>query len=78
MDRYHRRYPVYGWDHNRGYGTPGHRAAIAEHGPSPIHRLSFKGLKMYGEDPQKYVALYGRGPRDGAGAGGAGAEEERP
>jgi ribonuclease HII len=44
MDRYHRRFPVYGFDHNRGYGTPEHRAAIREHGPSPIHRYSFKGL----------------------------------
>jgi ribonuclease HII len=44
MDRYHRRFPVYGFDRNRGYGTPEHRAAIREHGPSPIHRYSFKGL----------------------------------
>jgi len=44
MDRYHRRYPVYGFDHNRGYGTQEHRDAIREHGPSPIHRFSFKGL----------------------------------
>jgi ribonuclease HII len=44
MDRYHRRFPVYGFDHNRGYGTREHRDAIREHGPSPIHRFSFKGL----------------------------------
>lgn len=45
MDRYHRRFPMYGFDRNRGYGTEGHRAAIREHGPSPIHRYSFKGLR---------------------------------
>jgi ribonuclease HII len=45
MDRYHRRFPVYGFDHNRGYGTPEHRDAIREYGPSPIHRFSFKGLR---------------------------------
>jgi ribonuclease HII len=45
MDRYHRRFPVYGFDHNRGYGTREHRDAIREHGPSPIHRYSFKGLR---------------------------------
>jgi ribonuclease HII len=61
MDRYHRRFPLYGFDQNRGYGTSGHRAAIAEYGPTPIHRLSFKGLKMYAEDPGRYVGLYGRG-----------------
>lgn len=44
MDRYHRRFPAYGFDHNRGYGTEEHREAIRRHGPSPIHRYSFKGL----------------------------------
>jgi ribonuclease HII len=45
MDRYHRRFPMYGFDHNRGYGTQEHRDAIRRHGPSPIHRYSFKGLR---------------------------------
>jgi len=44
MDRYHRRFPAYGFDRNRGYGTKEHRDAIREHGPSPIHRFSFRGL----------------------------------
>ncbi len=44
MDRYHRRFPAYGFDRNRGYGTKEHRDAIRAHGPSPIHRFSFKGL----------------------------------
>jgi ribonuclease HII len=60
MERYHRRFPQYGFDQNRGYGTAGHRAVIAAIGPSPIHRLSFKGLKMYAENPGKYIGLYGR------------------
>ncbi|HEY5468254.1 MAG TPA: ribonuclease HII [Coriobacteriia bacterium] len=33
--------PGYGFDINFGYGTPEHMAAIAELGPSPLHRLSF-------------------------------------
>jgi ribonuclease HII len=45
MDRYHRRFPQYGFDHNRGYGTEEHRQALRRHGPSPIHRYSFKGLR---------------------------------
>ncbi|HYG73160.1 MAG TPA: ribonuclease HII [Actinomycetota bacterium] len=45
MDRYHRRFPMYGFDTNRGYGTDAHRDAIRAHGPSPIHRYSFKGLR---------------------------------
>ena len=38
MDRYHRRFPDYGFDHNRGYGTDEHRDALRRFGPSPIHR----------------------------------------
>jgi ribonuclease HII len=60
MERYHRRYPQYGFDRHRGYGTPTHRAAIARFGPSPIHRLSFKGLTLYRDDPDFYRALYSR------------------
>jgi ribonuclease HII len=44
MDSYHRRFPSYGFDHNRGYGTAEHRDAIRRFGPTPIHRFSFKGL----------------------------------
>jgi ribonuclease HII len=71
MDRYHRRYPQYGFRVNRGYGTPGHRAAIARYGPSPIHRMSFRGLKLWAEDAAAYWALYAdlertEGPEDAA------------
>jgi ribonuclease HII len=44
MDRYHRRFPDYGFDRHRGYGTAGHFEALARLGPSPIHRLSFRGV----------------------------------
>ena len=35
------RYPEYGFEKHKGYGTAAHYAAIRAHGPSPIHRLSF-------------------------------------
>jgi len=35
-----RRYPGYGWETNKGYGTQGHRSA-----PTPHHRLSFGGVQ---------------------------------
>lgn len=35
-------YPSFGWDINKGYATASHRQAIAEHGPSPLHRLSWR------------------------------------
>ena len=41
MDRLHRRYPAFGFDHNRGYGTPEHLEVLERLGPTPIHRLSF-------------------------------------
>ena len=34
-------YPAYGWERNKGYPTADHRAAIAAHGTTPLHRLSF-------------------------------------
>lgn len=44
MNQLHREYPVYDWDHNKGYPTKKHRAAIAEHGISPYHRKSYNLL----------------------------------
>jgi ribonuclease HII len=44
MRRLHTLYPAYAWDINKGYPTKAHRAAIAAHGSSPYHRLSFRLL----------------------------------
>lgn len=44
MEALHEEYPLYGWDHNKGYPTPKHRAAIAQHGTTPYHRRSFNLL----------------------------------
>lgn len=35
------RYGAYEWAHNKGYGSAVHRTAIAEHGPTPLHRVSW-------------------------------------
>jgi ribonuclease HII len=40
-----RLYPEYGFDRHKGYGTKQHQAALAEYGPCPLHRLSFKPLR---------------------------------
>lgn len=40
-------YPAYGFAKHKGYGTVDHRAMIARHGPSPIHRLSFAGVREH-------------------------------
>ncbi len=48
MDTAHAQFPVYGFDRHRGYPTPAHRAAIAQHGPCPLHRRSFTLLPADG------------------------------
>lgn len=40
-------YPIYSFDTHVGYGTSHHRKQILKHGPSPIHRYSFKPLWQY-------------------------------
>jgi ribonuclease HII len=47
MREHHARYPQYGFDRHKGYGTKEHRQAIAEHGPCAIHRKTFRGVKEY-------------------------------
>jgi ribonuclease HII len=34
-------YPAYGFARHVGYATPEHLRALAEHGPTPLHRRSF-------------------------------------
>ena len=41
MKKYHRSFPVYGWDKNKGYGTVFHRRAIKKQGTTVLHRKSF-------------------------------------
>jgi ribonuclease HII len=41
MQRAAERHPEWGFASHVGYSTPEHRAAIAAHGVSPLHRLSF-------------------------------------
>ena len=36
------RYPAYSWAQNKGYGSADHLAALRTHGPSPVHRLSWR------------------------------------
>jgi len=35
-------HPQYGWRENKGYSAPEHVAALAAHGPSPHHRVSWR------------------------------------
>ena len=48
MIDYARQYPQYGFEVHSGYGTKAHYEALGNHGPSPIHRMTFL-KKFYGE-----------------------------
>jgi ribonuclease HII len=41
MARLARHHPRYAWEHNKGYGTPDHLAALAAFGLTPHHRTTF-------------------------------------
>jgi ribonuclease HII len=45
MDMYHSLYPVYNFKQNKGYPTKDHKMFILNHGVSPIHRKTFRGVK---------------------------------
>jgi ribonuclease HII len=47
MMEYSCKYPQYGFDQNKGYGTNYHRQAIQSHGPCPLHRMSFSPLRDF-------------------------------
>ena len=56
MDKLDRRYPGYGFSRHKGYGSKEHLEALRLHGPSPIHRMTFRGVVAEKED----------GPRQGS------------
>lgn len=41
MTEMHELYPQYGFAKHKGYPTAGHMKALEQHGPCPIHRMSF-------------------------------------
>jgi len=45
------RYPVYGFERHKGYGTAEHWEALRQYGPCPEHRLSFDGVVVGSERP---------------------------
>jgi ribonuclease HII len=53
MQKLHKKYKMYCWHTNKGYGTPEHRAAIEIHGLTKYHRRSFNILaaQIYSQTP---------------------------
>lgn len=48
MLKWHEKYPEYGFDQHKGYGTREHFKKLKKHGPCPIHRRSFSPVKAEG------------------------------
>ncbi|MEW5945235.1 MAG: ribonuclease HII [bacterium] len=46
MREYHRKFPEYGFDRHKGYGTRRHRDMITAFGPCPIHRKTFAPVQQ--------------------------------
>lgn len=42
MVQYNGEYPGYAFDRHKGYGTAAHQVALAELGPCPLHRMSYR------------------------------------
>ncbi len=49
MQQLHAEFSVYDWNSNKGYPTKKHRAAIAEHGATKYHRMTFNLLGTDGQ-----------------------------
>jgi ribonuclease HII len=47
MQKYHKKYPQYGFEKHRGYGTKAHFACLKKFGPCKIHRRSFYPVSSY-------------------------------
>ena len=50
MEEYDAQYPQYGFEKHKGYETKAHDEALLEHGPCPIHRMTFL-KKFYEKHP---------------------------
>jgi ribonuclease HII len=48
MESASRRWPGYGFECHKGYGTAAHLRALAERGACPLHRLSFAPVRQLG------------------------------
>lgn len=67
MERLEQRYPGFGFEQHKGYGTAMHRESIATLGPCRVHRRTFAGVREF--------CAYDAGQTDDSEAG---YDEERP
>jgi ribonuclease HII len=60
MTEYDSLYPEYGFAQHKGYGSRLHLAALNCHGPSPIHRRSFRPVRESSTEDPSREALSGQ------------------
>ena len=46
MKKYHQKFPDYFFDKHKGYGTGQHQQCLNQFGPCPIHRQSYRPIKI--------------------------------
>jgi ribonuclease HII len=46
INRLAKKYPLYGLEANKGYGTAHHLQALQQYGASPLHRMSFRPCQV--------------------------------
>jgi len=47
MEKYHKKFPQYGFDKHKGYPTKFHKKMLKKYRPCKIHRKSFRPVKYY-------------------------------
>jgi ribonuclease HII len=58
MAEHAREYPGYGWETNRGYGTPEHYRGLKALGLTPLHRRSFAPVRaIAAEEAQPHLVF---------------------
>jgi ribonuclease HII len=56
MRRWDAVFPEYGLASNKGYGTPEHLRALAQCGPTPLHRLTYEPVRQHSRFPLDQTA----------------------
>lgn len=51
------KYPIYDIEKNKGYGSQRHLLALQKHGPSPLHRRSFRPCQTKAEEEGRKLIL---------------------
>jgi ribonuclease HII len=57
LEELDREYPAYGFAKHKGYGTQAHVLALLEHGPTPVHRTSFRPVREAAEIRRRKIAV---------------------